>query len=82
MSKMMRVTDETANDLNELAKDMKKSKQLLMEMAVKKMAREQFFRKVEEAYRRMSPEERALEIKEAGEWDVTLADGLAGEGDY
>ena len=54
------------------------SKQLIIEKALDRLARENLLKRANEAYEalRSDPEGWAEELKERAEWDVTLADGL------
>lgn len=78
MSKMMRITEATLENLEVLVKILGKSKQAIIERAVDHYLREQFLKKANEEYAqiRANPELWAQEIKEREEWDVTIGDGL------
>jgi predicted transcriptional regulator len=81
MSKMMRISMETAESLDELAEICGASKTSILEKAVKAFLKEQFLKKAAEdaAYIRANPELWAIELAERKEWDATLADGLEDE---
>ena len=81
MSKMMRVSLATAQNLDELVEISGMNKQTILEKAVEAFLRDQFIRKANEefAYIKAHPELWNLELKEREEWDVTLSDGLEDE---
>jgi len=81
MSKMMRITDKTAKDLDSMAKELKKSKKCLMEKAVGNLNREIFLKKTDQEYKRLKQDPAAweLEREELAAWDSTLLDGLDDE---
>jgi predicted transcriptional regulator len=77
MSKIMRISDNTADLLNQLAKETKKTKSSLIEKAVSAYAQELFVRAANQEYARVNKgrKDKSLE-KELKIWDVTLSDGL------
>lgn len=81
MTKMMRISETTAKNLDELAKTMGKSKQFILEKAIQAYIREQFLKKTNEEYHQLkqNKKEYADYLKEIREWDVTLQDGLSDE---
>lgn len=81
MTKMMRITQVTADNLTQLAEMSGMSKQSILERAVDAFLRDQFLKKANEDYARIKadPELWALELKEREEWDATLMDGLEDE---
>jgi hypothetical protein len=78
MAKMTRINEITAKNLDELAKTMGKSKQFIMEQALKAYAREQFLKKTNEEYAQLKQDSKAYTdyIRENKDWDITLQDGL------
>ena len=79
MTKMMRISQETAKNLDELAKTMHKSKQFIMERAVQAFAREQFLKKANAEYLKLIQDKKAYGeyLQEENDWNVTLHDGLS-----
>lgn len=79
MSKMMRISEKTAKNLMQLAKDTRKSKQIILEKAIELYARDQFLKKANEAYAKLKKNKRAWkeDRKELEAWDITLSDGLS-----
>lgn len=77
----MRISEQTAKNLNELAKATGKSKQLILNKALEVYAREQFLKKANEEYAKFKKNKKAWkeEQKELEEWDITLSDGLLDE---
>lgn len=71
MSKIMRVNEEAYLKLEELSQETGKSKQDLLSIALEKLSREIFFRKVGKAYDRLKndPAQWNDEIKERNEWE-------------
>jgi len=78
MSKMMRISQETAKNLDELAKTMRKSKQFIMDEAIQAYTREQFLKKTNAEYLQLMQDTKAYNnyIHESEDWDITLLDGL------
>lgn len=78
MTKMMRISPETAKNLAELAKNMRKSKQRIMEEAIQAYLREQFLKKTNAEYLELIRDKKAYNNyeQENSDWDVTLLDGL------
>ncbi|HBR70754.1 TPA: hypothetical protein DIC20_00360 [Candidatus Dependentiae bacterium] len=78
MSKMMRITDKTAEDLDLLAKELKKSKAYLLEKAVAKLNREIFLKQAALESKRFRKNSQAWkeEIDERKLLDNSLMDGL------
>ena len=78
MSKLMRVSDTTMATVSELSDLTGESKQDIIELAVIKYKREQFFNRANAAYEalRKDPEKWQKMIAEREEWDITLNDGL------
>ena len=81
MSKMMRISENTAKNLDELAKSIGKSKQVILEKAIQAYAREQFLKKTNEEYSQLKQDTKAYAHyeKESKDWDVALQDGLVDE---
>lgn len=81
MSKMMRITDETASHLDNLQKILGESKRLLLERAVKQLSREYFLKKSSDAYAQLNKNSESLQEYEAELelWDATLLDELENE---
>ncbi len=81
MSKIIRISKNAYERLNQLEEDMGASKQSIIEKALDRLARENLLKKANEAYEalRSDPEAWAEELRERGEWDVTLLDGLEDE---
>lgn len=81
MSKMMRISDVTADRLDNLSNNMKTSKQKIIDLAVKKFAREKFLEEAAEDYAALKNDKEAWsEIqKERSLWDSTLLDELGDE---
>lgn len=81
MTKMMRITLETAQKLDELVEISGMNKVTILEKAVEAFLRDQFLKKANEefAYIKAHPDLWALETEESNEWDVTLTDGLSDE---
>ena len=78
MYKMIRMSDETSQYLDGLAKDTGESKQELMAEAVKYLHRKYMFEKANQAYEKLKadPEKWKKELEERALWDTTLLDGL------
>lgn len=78
MTKMMRITQLTAKNLEELVKILGKSKQSIMEEAVDNFLREEFFKKVNKEYEKLKvdPLLSDVEAEELSEWDQALKDEL------
>lgn len=78
MSKMIRISPDTDNTLDQLAKQTGMSKKMLTEQAIKKLAREKLFELAGQAYEqvRSNPTSRKEEQDEQKLWDSTLLDGL------
>lgn len=81
MSKMMRITDATAENLNALVEMIGESKQRIMERAVEAFRREQFFKQTNEQFERLKadPEAWAEMEQERKEWETLLGDVLDDE---
>ncbi len=78
MSRMTRISETAAKNLDVLVKKIKKPRQLILEQAIELLIREQFLREANEAYARIkeNPEAWKEMMDEYKEWDVTLADGI------
>lgn len=78
MSKLMRISDLTAEKLETLSKLTGQSKQKLMDRAIVVYEHEQILKKANEQYKVLKSDSRAWKEmeKEREEWDVTLSDGL------
>lgn len=78
MSKLVRISKIAFEQLSQLAEDMGASKQIIIEQALGKLARENLLRRGNEAYAalKQNPELWKEELEEREEWDVTLEDGL------
>ncbi len=76
--KMIRLTDEANNHLDELAQDSGQSKQDLMVQAIKMLAADYFFKKADAAYARLKKDPKAWkqELEERKLWESTQLDGL------
>ena len=74
----MRISQETAKNLDELAKTMRKSKQFIMDEAIQAYTREQFLKKTNAEYLQLMQDTKAYNnyIHESEDWDITLLDGL------
>jgi predicted transcriptional regulator len=77
----IRVSTETRNLLNHLARSSGSSMQQVLEVALEQYRRRQFLEALNAAYaaRQADPQARTEEAEEAEElavWDTTLADGL------
>lgn len=81
MSKMMRISDQTAQNLAQLSKVIGKSKQIILQKAVEAYVREQFLKKTNEEYSKLKKDKKEWKKlqEELEEWDVTLSDGLENE---
>lgn len=81
MSKIIRISDSSAKNLDELSKMTHKPKQKIIEKALEVYAREQFLKKSAEAYRLLKENPKLYQEfkEELQEWDVTLSDGLDDE---
>lgn len=81
MSKMMRISDQIAENLTQLAKMTGKSKQIILKNAIEAYVREQFLAKANAEYAKFKKNKKAWkeEQKELEEWDITLGDGLSDE---
>ena len=81
MSKMMSISENTAKNLDELAKTLGKSKQVILERALQAYTREQFLKKTNEEYVHLKHDKKAYSglKEEVQEWDITLSDGLPDE---
>ncbi len=80
-TKMMRISLNTASNLEELVKMCGMNKLVLLEKAVDAFLRQQFLIKANEEFAiiKKNPELWDVEIQERKDWDVTLADGLEDE---
>lgn len=76
MSKMMRISDLTNKQLDELVAETGKTKQYLLERAIKLFAREMFLRKANLEYERLTKDQKKEYQSEVEEWNITLEDGL------
>lgn len=74
MSKMMRISDETAEKLNYLSENTGKTKLEIMEEAIELLAKKKFFKELNDGYKKLSKNQEYLD--EIEEWDQTLLDGL------
>lgn len=79
MSKTVRISEETNNNLDQLSKSIGKSKQDIVEKAVNLLARQYFLKKASKAYEALKKNKKTWkeELEERGEWDVTLDEGLS-----
>ena len=78
MSKIMRISNETSNYLNELAPEIKVSKQEIIEKAVGMFAKKYFLHKTNREYAELRKNSSILkkESKEHDELDKIILDGL------
>lgn len=78
MSKLIRISQSSYDKLSDLEEALGKTKQQVIEKALKELEREQFFKRVNEEYIK-NPELLKEEKVLMEEWDVTLLDGLDDE---
>ncbi len=78
MSKTVRISEETNENLDQLSKSIGKSKQDIVERAVELFVRQLFLKKAHKAYAALKNDKKAWEeeLEERGEWDITLNEGL------
>ena len=78
MSKMMRISDITARQLDDLTKMTGKSKQDIIAKAIDALARELFLKKTNQEYEQLKKDPKTWDQDCAAleEWDITLSDGL------
>jgi len=78
MSKMMRISEKTAKNLDDLVKITQKTKLRILDEAIEAFAREQFLKKGNEEYAAFKENKKAYqeELDELAEWDITLLDGF------
>ena len=78
MSKMMRISNETSQHLDELSTDKKIPKQKIIEKAVEMFARKYFLIKTNKEYSELKKNTKNWqhELDELEEWDTTLLDHL------
>lgn len=71
MSKIMRVTENAYNKLEELSEETGYSKQDLIDRAIEELSRKLFFKKVNKAYvkLRSNAKQWEEELKERSEWE-------------
>ena len=83
MSKMIRMTEETSDYLDVLAKETDKNKQDLLALAVHELFKKHFFERAEKAYAELRKDEKAwqAELAERALWETTAADGLDKDGE-
>ncbi len=81
MSKMVRISDNINDLLNKLSNETGKSKQSLVEKAVKILTRKSFLEKTNKEFKALQKDTKAREEeqKEIDLWDSTLLDGLENE---
>lgn len=81
MSKMMRVSENTSNNLNYLTKITGETKQQLIDEAIELLLRKKFFKKAAQADEELAKDPKAWKtyLKEHQEWDSTNLDGLEEE---
>ncbi len=81
MSKMMRISELTAKNLDELVEMTGDTKQHLIEEAIELYKREQFLKKTNDEYIQLKRDPKAWQelSEEAQEWDVLLNEGLDNE---
>ena len=76
MSKMVRVSNQTDDYINEIASEAKVSKQKIVEKAVAMFAKRFFLLKTNKEYADLDVSELEKDLQEVDEWDDTLLDGL------
>jgi predicted transcriptional regulator len=78
MAKMIRISELTSKQIDELAQMLGLSKKSILEKAVARMMREEFFKKTNKEYAilKANPQLWQQELSEIKEWDTTLKDGL------
>lgn len=78
MSKLIRISDPSAQKLESLSELTGQSKQKLLDQAITLFAHEQILKKANEQYTLIKNDPQAWkELEdERKEWDITLADGL------
>jgi hypothetical protein len=78
MPKVVRISQRTALQLDELVELMGISKQAIVEKAVSRLLRDEFLKKTNEEYAQIkaNPYLWSIELQERKEWDATLSDGL------
>ena len=76
--KMIRLNEESDQQLDEIAKETGETKQDLMKAAVALLARKYFFEKANKAFAELRKDKKAWqeELEERKLWDATLLDGL------
>jgi len=81
MSKMMRISEITAKNLDELVELTGDTKQYLIEEAIELYKREQFLKKTNDEYTQLKRNPKAWQQlkQETEEWDVLLNEGLDNE---
>lgn len=78
MTKVIRISDSAYETLDQLGQAKGLSKQIIIEKALKKMARESLLDAANKAYAelRADPKKWQEELEERAEWESTLSDGL------
>ena len=78
MTKLTRISEKAAKNLDLVSKMTGKTKQLVLEEALDHFTREQFIKKANEEYAEFIKNPKALEeeLEEQSAWDTTLLDGL------
>lgn len=81
MSKMMRISESIEEQLEGLMEQTGQSRQKVLEIALKDLAKKLFFQKSDEQYRalKQNKAEWGDYLDELKEWDGTLKDGLEDE---
>ena len=81
MSKLIRISNQTDLNLENLKQATGKSKQSIIQEAIDMFSRTHFLEQVSQAYARLrsNPKKWKLELKEREAWDATLLDGLEDE---
>lgn len=81
MSKMMRISEVAAKQLDDLIEVTGQSRQKILEAALQAFAKHLFFKKNDVQYKALKKDKAAWNefAKEMAEWDVTLNDGLEDE---
>lgn len=82
MSRVVRMSDQAASDLESLAKSTGQSKQQVIELALKRYAHSQLMKKANEQYARLRQDPAASKDldEEIAAWDTTLHDGSDDDG--
>jgi predicted transcriptional regulator len=77
MSKIIRITQKSYEQLSQLEQESGCSKQAIIEQAIEQLSREKFMDEVVKAYERLRSDEKAWkeELEERAEWEM-INDGL------